>query len=100
MNLYTQLQRREAEGSPVKIGVIGASKFSSMFLSQIRFTPGMQLVAIAELDGQKAINACKKTGWPEEVLATTETASQINDSATNGKVAIATSAYRRTVGLG
>ena len=39
MNLYRLLQARADEGRPVRIGVIGAGKFSSMFLSQARLTP-------------------------------------------------------------
>ncbi|MFC1798835.1 flagellar biosynthesis protein FlgA, partial [Thermodesulfobacteriota bacterium] len=69
MNLYTLLQQRAQSENPVKIGVIGAGKFSSMFLSQARLTPGMQLVGIAELDTERAVQACVKTGWSEEILS-------------------------------
>jgi predicted homoserine dehydrogenase-like protein len=31
MNFYTQLKKRVQENNPVKVGVIGAGKFSSMF---------------------------------------------------------------------
>jgi predicted homoserine dehydrogenase-like protein len=33
MNLFRLLQVRAGEGRPVRVGVIGAGKFSSMFLS-------------------------------------------------------------------
>jgi hypothetical protein len=33
MNFYTMLQIRASKGRPVKVGVIGAGKFSAMFLS-------------------------------------------------------------------
>jgi predicted homoserine dehydrogenase-like protein len=36
MNLYRMLKNRADEGKPVRVGVIGAGKFSSMFLSQAR----------------------------------------------------------------
>ena len=49
MSLYAQLQRREAEGRPIRIGLIGAGKFGSMYLAQIPRTPGVHLVAIADL---------------------------------------------------
>jgi predicted homoserine dehydrogenase-like protein len=62
MNLYRLLQARAEEGRPVRVGVIGAGKFSSMFLSQARLTPGLQLVGIAELDPEKARQACLRTG--------------------------------------
>ena len=36
MNLYALLQRRVANGNPIRIGLIGAGKFASMFLAQAR----------------------------------------------------------------
>ena len=32
MSLYTRLQQRAAEGRPIRIGLIGAGKFGSMYL--------------------------------------------------------------------
>ena len=61
MNLYRLLQVRADEGRPVRVGVIGAGKFSSMFLSQARFTPGLHVVGVAELDAEKAKQAWKLT---------------------------------------
>ncbi|MCB2038155.1 MAG: flagellar biosynthesis protein FlgA, partial [Ottowia sp.] len=47
MSLYQQLQRRAAEGRPVRVGLIGAGKFGSMYLAQVPRTPGVHLAAIA-----------------------------------------------------
>ena len=49
MNLYRLLQRRAANGHPVRVGLIGAGKFGSMFLSQVPTTPGLEVAAIADL---------------------------------------------------
>jgi predicted homoserine dehydrogenase-like protein len=49
MSLHAQLQRREAEKKPIRIGLIGAGKFGSMYLAQIPRTPGVHLVGIADL---------------------------------------------------
>ena len=40
MNLYAKLCEREAAGRPVRVGVIGAGKFGTMFLAQARLTAG------------------------------------------------------------
>ena len=50
MNLHSLLRKRAEDRNPVRVGVIGAGKFSSMFLSQAARTPGMHVVGIAELD--------------------------------------------------
>ena len=49
MSLHAQLQQRAAEGKPIRIGLIGAGKFGSMYLAQIPRTPGVHLVGIADL---------------------------------------------------
>ncbi len=54
MNLYGILRRREAEGKPVRVGLIGAGKFGTMFLAQARTTPGLHVVAVADLDETRA----------------------------------------------
>ena len=50
MNLYAKLQQRAAQGKPVRVGLIGAGKFGSMYLAQVPRTPGVHLVGIADLN--------------------------------------------------
>ena len=45
MNLHALLRRRESDGKPLRVGLIGAGKFGSMYLSQVRRTPGVRLAA-------------------------------------------------------
>jgi predicted homoserine dehydrogenase-like protein len=52
MNFYTMLQKRASKGRPLKVGVIGAGKFSAMFLSHTHRVPGLQVMGIAELEPQ------------------------------------------------
>jgi predicted homoserine dehydrogenase-like protein len=63
VNLYSLLQKRASEGNPVRIGLIGAGKFGSMYLSQVRRTVGMHLVAVADLSPVRARAALKNVGW-------------------------------------
>jgi hypothetical protein len=41
MNLHRLLNARHAAGKPVRVALIGAGKFGSMFLSQVPHTPGL-----------------------------------------------------------
>ena len=66
MNLHRLLQERHAQGRPLRIALIGAGKFGSMFLSQLRVTPGMHLVAVADPAPDRARAALAGTGWPSE----------------------------------
>lgn len=54
MNLYPSLAKRESAQDPVRVGIIGAGKFATMFMSQIVRTPGMSLDVVCDLDVDKA----------------------------------------------
>jgi predicted homoserine dehydrogenase-like protein len=71
MNLYRLLQTRAANGHPVRVGLIGAGKFGSMFLSQVPTTPGLEVAAIADLSPDRAREACRRVGWTADRIAAT-----------------------------
>ena len=68
MNLHQLLQARAARNEPLRVALVGAGKFGSMFLSQVRATPGMHLVAVADLSVGRARSALANTGWPAEQI--------------------------------
>jgi predicted homoserine dehydrogenase-like protein len=63
MNLHRLLQRRSAVGQPVRVGLIGAGKFGSMFLNQVPTMAGLEVSVIADLDPERARRACRTVGW-------------------------------------
>lgn len=72
MNLYSKSVAAVAAGrNPVRVGLIGAGKFGSMFLAQVPTTPGLKVVAIADLSSERARAACRGVGWSEELIAGT-----------------------------
>jgi predicted homoserine dehydrogenase-like protein len=71
MSLMTKLGARAAAGRPVTVGLIGAGKFGSMFLSQVPTIPGLAVRAIADLDPERARAACRTVGWDEARIART-----------------------------
>ena len=66
MNLHRSAGRRLEAGRPVRVGLIGAGKFGSMFLSQVPTTPGIEVAAIADLAPDRAREACRRVGWSED----------------------------------
>jgi predicted homoserine dehydrogenase-like protein len=70
-NLPVKLQTRLAAEGPIRVGVIGAGKFASMFLNQVPFSPHLQVTAIADLDCDRARAACRTIGWSAERIAAT-----------------------------
>lgn len=88
MSLFALLQRREAAGRPVRVGVIGAGTFSTAFLNQARQTPGLRVACVADIYPQKAWDACLASGWPAGALAPGRSPGIVNDLLATGKVAI------------
>jgi predicted homoserine dehydrogenase-like protein len=66
MSLHSKLQQRAAEGKPIRIGLIGAGKFGSMYLAQVPSTPGVHLVGIADLSPANARTNLARVGWKDE----------------------------------
>ncbi len=71
MNLHALAMRRLNETGPIGVGLIGAGKFGSMFLSQVPTSPALRVAAIADLDPDRARAACKAVGWPDALIAKT-----------------------------
>jgi predicted homoserine dehydrogenase-like protein len=66
MSLHRQLQQLAANHQSIKVGLIGAGKFGSMYLSQIPTTPGVQLVGIADLSPAGVKKNLERVGWKDE----------------------------------
>jgi predicted homoserine dehydrogenase-like protein len=71
MFIYQELAARAAASNPVRVGLIGAGKFGSMFLSQVPTTQGLVVAQIADLDPAKAQAACRGVGWDSELIQQT-----------------------------
>lgn len=82
MSLYHKLAARAEAGNPVRIGVIGAGKFGSMFLSQAPRTPGLHVVGIADLDPQRARAALARVEWPAERYGARSVAEALREGTT------------------
>ena len=80
VNLHTLLLARSAAGRPVTVGLIGAGKFGTMFLSQARLTDGMHVVGVADLNVSRAKDQLKTAGWPAAQYA----AASLDDAIKSG----------------
>jgi predicted homoserine dehydrogenase-like protein len=85
MNLFSLLNARHAAGKPVRVALIGAGKFGSMFLSQVPHTRGLEVPVIVDLDPERAREACRTVGWDAERIAATTFTADVT-KATSGNV--------------
>ena len=79
MYIYQDLIARQDRNDPVKVGLIGAGKFGSMFLSQVPNSTALKVVAIADLNPQRAKTACRDVGWCEALIDATEFCDDAHD---------------------
>ena len=82
MNLYAKLQQRAADNKPVRIGLIGAGKFGSMYLSQVPRTPGVHMAGIADLSPDAARANLSRVGWKADRTLATSVQDAIRTGAT------------------
>lgn len=80
MSLHAKLLERAAANRPIRVGLIGAGKFGSMYLSQIPRTPGVHLVGIADLSPAAARVNLARVGWEAQRLD----AKSLDDAVKNG----------------
>ena len=78
MNLFSKLQKRAEDNNPIRIGVIGAGKFGSMFFAQALRLPGIHIVGIVDLSPDTAKSNLTNVGWPEERFSATGLDAAIN----------------------
>ena len=92
MNLFSKLKKLDSESKHVKIGLIGAGKFATMYLAQIKKTPGIKLVAIADIQPDIAKENLKRVDWSEEEFS----CSSIEEAIKNNKTFI-TEDYKKLI---
>lgn len=88
MNLHQLLKQRAARDEPLRVGLIGAGKFGTMFLAQARETTGIQVVGVAELGLARARAALERVGWSGDACVACSTSGAINDTAAANRVAM------------
>ena len=86
MNLQAMLAARVDAGKPVRVGLIGAGKFGSMFLAQVPSIAGLEVAVIADLDPDRAKAACRNVGWDAACIARTRFADSGRDACLDERV--------------
>ncbi|MEO9573388.1 MAG: Gfo/Idh/MocA family oxidoreductase [Tateyamaria sp.] len=81
MNLFKKLQERATAGNPIRVGMIGAGKFATMFLAQAVRIPAIHIVGVVDLNPANAKSNMKLAGWSYEA----HSAASLDDAANSGK---------------
>jgi predicted homoserine dehydrogenase-like protein len=88
MNLQALLAARLDANKPVRVGLIGAGKFGSMFLAQVPSIKGLDVAVIADRDVERAKAACRTVGWDSSRVARTRFVERGSDAIGDERVEV------------
>ena len=78
------LQKRQSEGRPIRVGIVGAGYMSQGLVNQITFSkPGMRVAAVSNRHPQRALDVHRYAGLDDVVVA--ETQGQLDEAIHAGK---------------
>ena len=86
MNLQSLLAARVAADKPIRVGLIGAGKFGSMFLAQVPSIAGLEVAVICDLDPDRAKAACRGVGWDASRIARTRFTERGHDACLDERI--------------
>jgi predicted homoserine dehydrogenase-like protein len=82
------LLRREAEGNPIRVGIIGAGKFGASLVLQLFYMKGIRAVAIADLNLDHARQAYTSCGISAEMICSVQKVEDMHEAIRRGKQVI------------
>jgi predicted homoserine dehydrogenase-like protein len=82
MNLAPMLAARAEEGRPLRVALVGAGKFGTMWLAQAVRTPGVHVAAVVDLAPERARAALATAGFAPERLQASGVANAVRSGAT------------------
>ncbi|MDQ6662299.1 MAG: NAD(P)-dependent oxidoreductase [Chloroflexota bacterium] len=91
MDLVTELERRQQKNQPIRVGLVGVGQMGAGIIAQIDLMQGMDIIAAADIDLQRAATAFHSIGVAEDklvILPADATATQANQAITAGKYVI------------
>ncbi|HHY23511.1 MAG TPA: hypothetical protein GX527_04630 [Clostridiaceae bacterium] len=88
MELYEHLQKRAAEGNPIRAGLVGCGQMGSGLLHVTRKMEGLETFAVSDIDINRPLAVFKNLGIPEDIICITNKKSEAEDALKLGKYII------------
>jgi predicted homoserine dehydrogenase-like protein len=86
--LFEDLEKLEAEGKPILLGVSGAGWMGSGFVAQVDHVSGMRVAVLADGDPRKALKVVLHHGSVRENVVETDTVTKAEDAIRAGKCVV------------
>lgn len=88
MELVSKLRLREAQGKPIRVGIVGCGQMGSGLAHAIGRVAGMTAGAIADIEPQRAIDTLGELGIRGSQVAVTDDASAAEDALRRGRTVV------------
>jgi len=85
MELYDHLLKRESEGKPIHVGLVGCGQMGSGLVHVTRKMKGLETFAISDIDVERPKAVLKRLGIPESEICVTNKRSEAEDAVSSGK---------------
>jgi predicted homoserine dehydrogenase-like protein len=92
LELTRKLKKRQEEGCPIAIGLIGCGQMGSGLAHTINNIEGMIVRSIADIELSRGFKTFEDMGIPTELILPVEKLSQAQDALSNGKYILTTDA--------
>jgi len=85
MELYKHLQKREEEGCPIRVGLVGCGQMGSGLVHVTRRMEGLETFAISDIDVERPMAELKSIGIPDDMICVTNRRSVAENALASGK---------------
>lgn len=85
MEIYERLQKRAADGEPIRVGLVGCGQMGSGLVHVTHQIVGMDTVAISDIDVNRPLVTLKTMGVPESGICVTNKSGEAEDALRAGK---------------
>lgn len=88
MELYDRLLQREAQGNPIRVGLVGCGQMGSGMVHVTNQMAGMKTLAISDIDVNRPLKTFRKIGVPEAEICVTNRKGEAEDALGAGRVLV------------
>ncbi|MFC1715233.1 NAD(P)H-dependent oxidoreductase [Candidatus Poribacteria bacterium] len=85
MELYNHLLKRESDGNPIRLGLVGCGQMGSGLVHVTGRMAGMNTVAISDINANRPLNELKSMGIPDSEICVTNNRGEAEDALIKGK---------------
>jgi len=88
METYEHLQQREANGSPIRVGLVGCGQMGSGMVHVTHQMAGMETVAIADINVNLPLATLRELGIPDSGICVTDRLDEAEDALRAGQCVV------------